>query len=196
MKHLIGMLAGSALTLALIPAAQAMPVHFTAMLSGANENPAVVTTGTGVTDVWIDGAAHTMRVMVTFSDLLGTSAAAHIHCCTMPPANAGVATQVPTFTGFPVGVMAGFYDQWFDMTQLSSYNPAFVTANGGTAAGAEAALFWGIRHNMAYLNIHSSLFRGGEIRGFLVQAPEPATLALLGAGLLGAFGARRRMKKS
>lgn len=28
--------------------------------------------------------------------------------------------------------------------------------------------------------------------GVLTPAPEPATLALLGAGLLGAFGARKR----
>lgn len=193
MKYLIGLLAGS--VWALMPA-QAMPVHFTAMLSGANENPVVVTTGTGMADVWIDGVANTMRVMITFSDLLGTTTAAHIHCCAMPPTNAGVATQVPRFVGFPFGVSAGSYDQTFDMSALASYNPAFVTANGGTAAGAEAALFWGIRHDMAYVNVHSSLFPGGEIRGSLTPAPEPATLALLGAGLLGAFGARKRMKRS
>ncbi len=196
MKALIGMLAGSTFVLALLPAAQAMPMHFTAMLNGANQNPVIVTTGKGMTDVWIDGTANTMRVKVWFSGLLAPDTAAHIHCCTAAPGNIGVATQLPRFPGFPTGVTAGTYDATFDMTSLASYNPSFVAANGGTAAGAEAALFWGIRHDMAYLNIHTTSFPGGEIRGFLAPAPEPATLALLGAGLVGVFGNRKRMKKS
>ena len=53
------------------------------------------------------------------------------------------------------------------MTLASSYNPAFVTAHGGTVAGAEADLLAGLKAGQAYLNIHSSTFPGGEIRGFL-----------------------------
>jgi hypothetical protein len=61
-----------------------------------------------------------------------------------------------------------------DMTQTSSYNPAFVTANGGTAARAEAALFQAIADGKAYLNLHTSMFAAGEIRGFLVPVnPTP-----------------------
>jgi hypothetical protein len=91
--------------------------------------------------------------------------------------------------------MSGTYDMTFDMTSMASYNPAFVTANGGTAAGAEAALFMGLTHHWAYLNIHTMEHPGGEIRGFLTETPEPATLALLGMGLAGAFAARRRARK-
>ena len=40
---------------------------------------------------------------------------------------------------FPLGVTSGTYDNTLDMTQATSYNPAYVTATGGTTAGAEAA---------------------------------------------------------
>ena len=39
-----------------------------------------------------------------------------------------------------------------------------VTANGGTAASAFAALCAGIDGGMAYFNIHTNAFAGGEIR--------------------------------
>jgi hypothetical protein len=42
-----------------------------------------------------------------------------------------------------MGVMDGTYSMLFDTTLASTYNPAFVTANGGTVAAAEAALFAG-----------------------------------------------------
>jgi hypothetical protein len=134
-----------------------------------------------------------MLVDVTFEDLLGTVTAAHIHCCVAAPANVGVATAVPTFPGFPAGVTAGTYSQLFDFTDTTTYNPAFITAQGGTLAGAEAALEAGIQAGNAYLNIHTNLFPGGEIRGFLAAVPEPSTLLLLGTGLvaLGGFGLRR-----
>jgi hypothetical protein len=78
----------------------------------------------------------------------------------------------------------------FDMTQTASFNGSFVTNNGGTAAGAFSALTTGLAEGRAYLNIHSSQFGGGEIRGFLV--PEPATFASGLWGLLLLAGRCRR----
>jgi hypothetical protein len=144
--------------------------------------------------VTIDDVANTLEVNVTFSGLLGTTTASHIHCCTADPltGTAGVATQTPFFVGFPIGVTSGTYDHIFDLTLTSTYNAPFVTANGGTAAGAEAALAAGMADGRAYLNVHTTFRPGGEIRGFLV--PEPATFGLVGLALGSLLlGLRRRV---
>ncbi len=158
-------------------------------LTGALESPANTSPGVGDALITFDTTAHTMRVEASFSGLTGNTTASHIHAATANPfaGTAGVATQTPTFSAFPLGVRAGSYDRTFDMTLASSYNAAFITANGGTPASAESALVAAAGAGKAYLNIHSSTFGGGEIRGFL---PTPGTAMLLGIGGLAA--ARRR----
>jgi hypothetical protein len=78
------------------------------------------------------------------------------------------------------------------LTQASSYNPAFVTNNGGTIDGAMNALLNGLAAGQAYFNIHTSFRQGGEIRGFFEFVPEPSTFALAMFGAVGLLGRRRR----
>src|SRR5262249_22327414 len=58
----------------------------------------------------------------------------------------------------------------FNMLDAASYNPAFVSAQGGVA-NAETAFLGGLQAGRAYMNIHSQMFGGGEIRGFMHPAP-------------------------
>lgn len=178
----------------LIPSASQAQIY-TAILSGTNESPQNASPGTGFATVTLDSILNTMRVQVSFSGLLGTTTAAHIHASTAVPftGTTGVATTTPTFAGFPSGVTSGTYDNTLDMTMASSYNPSYVTNNGGTPAGAETALFSGIAAGKSYLNIHTSAFPGGEIRGFLV--PEPGTVSILcGLIVCGVVVVRRRRR--
>jgi hypothetical protein len=187
---------GAALCALATQASAAILIYDAAL--GNFESPPTGSPGTGFAQVTIDTAANTMDVMVTFSGLTSGTTASHIHCCTTSPGtgNAGVATTTPTFTGFPPGVTSGTYDHTFDMSLASSYNPAFVTANGGTVASAEPVLLAGLSAGDAYLNIHTTNFGGGEIRGFLHAVPEPSTwvMMILGFAGVGYMAYRRRNK--
>ncbi len=175
--------------------ARAQVITYAAALSGPAESPANTSPGTGNALVDYNPTTHTMRVRATFQGLTGNTTASHIHAPTAQPftSTAGVATTTPTFANFPLGVTNGSYDMVLDMTQASSYNPAFVTANNNSVFQSEAALVNAMTEGRAYLNIHTTTFAGGEIRGFLVQVPEPGTLALTGfAALAGWVKVRRR----
>lgn len=203
MRWIIGAVAGVVMTLAPAVAGFAYSEYVSdATLTGANEAPPNGSPATGTVKISRFSYAPDMwRFQVSFSGLTSEATAAHIHCCTALPdtGTAGVATPLPFFPGFPVGMMDGTYDHIFDMTNPTSYNPAFLTANGGSVAAAELALSTGMELGTAYFNIHTVEFPTGEIRGFFrtsvldfIDMPEPATLAFFAAGLLGALRLRRR----
>ncbi len=142
-------------------------------------------TGTGVVNVSIDTTLNLLSISTTWSGLSGLTTAAHIHCCTAVPltGNVGVASTTPSFAGFPLGVSSGNFSNALDLTLASSWNPAYITNNGGTTTSATAALLAGIADGSSYFQIHTNTFPGGELRGYLQPVPEPGTVALMLCGL-------------
>ena len=75
---------------------------------------------------------------------------------------------------------------------VGNFSGAFITASGGLSA-AITRFKTGLDSGSVYLNIHTSTFGGGEIRGFmLVPEPSSAALVLLAMTALGVAGARSR----
>ena len=180
----------AALVLLGAPSAAQVTV-FTAALTGAQAVPPTTSPATGFITVTLNQTLNTLTVDEMFSGLTGGKAsAAHIHCCTLPGSAAIVA--VP-FTGFPVAT-SGTYNNTFDLTNLAAYNPVFVSANGGTAASARAALIAGMFAGQTYANIHNQVYPAGEISGQLIATPEPASFVLFGTGLALVGVARRRRR--
>ena len=177
MKKIYPLLSGKQLLPGLVMLCFALGLHskadaqvYYATLSGANELPPVPSGATGKVQVTIDG--NSMTVKAEFSGTFSTTAA-HIHAPTAVAGEgtASVATTTPSFPGFPLGVTSGTMDQTFDMTLVSSYRAGYLTANGGTPATAFAALKAALDEGKAYFNIHSAVWPGGEIRGFLTPCP-------------------------
>jgi len=178
---------------------QAQNIVYNATLTGPGESPTNSSPGTGFATIIINPTTHVLFVTLFFAGLIGTTTASHIHAATPAPfaGTAGVATTTPTFAGFPLGVQSGTFTTTLDMTQSSTWNPAYVSANGGTLAATEAAFIASAANGTSYLNIHTSSFPGGEIRGFLVAAPETgATWSLLLFGLAGLALASRRLRRA
>lgn len=179
----------------------AAPLSSNNVLPTPNASPA-----TGSVLVTIDLDLVTMRVEANFSGLLGSVTAAHIHCCvdwswvTYAGYNTEVATQLPSFIDFPLGVTAGTYDHTFDMALASSYNPAFITNHEGFVPVAFSDLIGGFLNGLVYFDLHTNLFPEGEVLGFLSRVgavPEPESYALLlaGLGVLSVF-ARRAQREA
>ena len=140
------------LTLLAAPAAARADYYFVTLLAGANEVPPTASPGAGVGLVILSDDFSTMSVIEVFDDLTGPATAAHIHVG--DPTVSG--PVILPFGGFPNDT-DGFYT-----TDLTADN--FIPGGGlQTFDDAVQALFDG---NL-YMNIHTQMFPGGEIRGQL-----------------------------
>jgi hypothetical protein len=186
-----------------ITAGQASAVTiFHAVLSGLNETTPNNSTATGFATFELNDAMTALSMTVTINgiDVTGTQtadpldnlSAAHIHA---------LAPGAPlTASG---GVVWGFFGMPFNNTMPNDGTVTpFAIGVGGTFTGVWNATegngttllaqLENLHASRTYINFHTTEFPGGEIRGAITPIPEPATLTLLGLGLLSAGVFRRR----
>jgi hypothetical protein len=190
MKQVLSVLA---LALAAGLATPAFAQTYRANLTGPGEEPP--NSSPGMSMVTIDLNGTNLMIEAPFRDLVAPTTVAHIHCCTTA-AFSGAAGPAIGLDDFPLGVQAGTYSHSFSLTDNATFEPAFLAAHGGTVSGAASALVDAMNANEAYVNIHSTTYPNGEIRGFLVAAPvpEPAEWALLAGGLASLLWMSRRRR--
>jgi hypothetical protein len=136
---------------ALLVAGAAHAQNYTATINGLQETPPNGSPATGSATLSLDGAK-ILSFNIAYSGLTGTETAAHIHCCAPPGTAAGV------LFGLPAG-----------NPKIGSIGPLTATQEANLNAG------------LMYINIHTSLFPGGEIRGQIYSSPTPVEPRTWGA---------------
>ncbi|MCB9845080.1 MAG: CHRD domain-containing protein [Phycisphaeraceae bacterium] len=145
-----------AFSLLTVAGARAELVSFEFPLDGAQETPPVDTPGFGLGRVVLDTDTRLVIIEGEFHDLESVAVASHLHGLA-PPGQAGPAVITLTVDFATDGMFFG----------EGTVSQEFVD---GLLAG------------MTYVNVHTLLHQGGEIRGQVVPAATmPAALVVLGA---------------
>jgi uncharacterized surface protein with fasciclin (FAS1) repeats len=149
MKKNILALGATLVALSLLPLVRAETLRFTAVLSGANEVPAVSSSGSGRADMTINTVSNTYTIFVQVSGLSSALAASHIH-------EGAAGANGPVVQN--LGGVASY---------VAAANRFYAGKFTGTYAGNVATLIRG----GAYVNVHSANVPSGELRGQLVLVP-------------------------
>lgn len=150
---------------------QAAIIPLSATLDSAQEVPPNASPGTGVGVLAYNDVSNQLNWNITFAGLTAGATAAHFHGPAAPGVNAGVQVSIP------LGLFAG----------LTSGNLVGMATITETQESQLLSELW-------YINIHTSAFPGGEIRGQVNAVPVPAALWLFSSGLLGLVALIRRKK--
>ena len=131
------------------------------------EVPALSSTGAGTFFARIDAAAGTIAYRLSYSGLQGDVRQAHIHFG-QRSVNGGISVFLcqtsfnPDATG-----LAPTCPQSGTVSGVLSADNVIGPAGQGISASEFAELVRAIRSGVAYVNVHSTTFPGGEIRGQL-----------------------------
>ena len=138
---------------------------FSVNLIGYEEVPAVSTLGGGTFDAAISRSDDEIRYELTYNNLQGNTQQAHIHF-----GQKSVAGGISVFLCTNLGNgPAGTQPCPQSGTVTGTIRPVDVIGPNaqGIAPGEFAELVKALRAGVAYANVHSSMWTGGEIRGQL-----------------------------
>jgi hypothetical protein len=128
--------------------------NFGATLNGASEVPPTTSSGTGTATVTVSGTTATYTV--SFTGLSGNASASHIHVGAVGTAVAG--NVIVAFSGVPANTSGNFTGTFTSADVKAQTNPPISTFDDVVAQ---------MRAGNTYVNIHSTVNGGGEIRGQL-----------------------------
>lgn len=134
-------LLATALSAALISAASAATVNYTARLSGRSEIPKTDSKATGKMEAEFDTTSKMLNYTLTFDGLSGPATVAHIH---------GPATRAQS-----AGVLVPLGDK----------NPTSPITGSVTLNDDQVKY---LRSSKLYVNVHTAANPGGEIRGQII----------------------------
>lgn len=158
--RLATLLLGAAIT-AVLAGTAAAQTTYTATINAAQEVPANASMGTGSATVILNAAGTALSISANFSGLGTAYSASHIHGPAAPGSNGGVRWAF-------VGAAAGWV--------FGAGNTSGSITNYAVASGITATDIANLNGGLMYVNIHSSGFPGGEIRGQLFKANVVPTL--------------------
>ena len=142
-------------------------------LEGYQEVPAVSSTATGKFSAKVNAAAGTIDYELRYAGLEGDVRQAHIHFG-QKGVNGGItiwlcqtSVNVDPTGSSPTCPQSGTVSGTLTAAKMVGAAPGQGAFNQGIAAGEFDELIAAIRAGVAYANVHSSKFPGGEIRGQL-----------------------------
>lgn len=139
----------------------------TKRLGGYQEVLAVSTAASGSVRLRVDPAAGTIAYTVRYADLEGSVLQSHIHFGSRTEAGGISAFLCSNLGNGPAGTPACPADNPGEVSgTLTAASVVGPTAQG-IAPGEFAELLAAIRADKTYVNVHSSKFPGGEVRGQL-----------------------------
>lgn len=154
MKKLLGSaLAAAALVMALTGSAAAEEVRLTATLSGGEETPGVLTGAVGTADVVIDTLRRSVTVELNLFNVPTGTTAGHIHV-----GPKGVAGPVVLDFSFPAGKTG-------DMALVFTVTARDFRSRPEIGIATIDDAIQAIVGGNAYINVHTSSFPAGEVRG-------------------------------
>jgi hypothetical protein len=146
------------------PAPREPVARLKARLSGFEEVPAVVTPGNGTFQATLEDGM--LSYQLQYADTLGAVLQAHIHVG-QPGVNGGVAIFLCSNLGNGPEGTQECPPAPGEITGLVTAADVVGPTSQGVAPGDLAAVWQAIQGGVSYVNVHTELFPGGEIRGRL-----------------------------